>query len=511
MTIRMRTEAPHPVPSRHDTGIGEKARGTVLPIAPVPAGDTRRVVEPDRIAYAIRDFEKTPLAVLIKKGLPEVYAECLAEQANARSYAETYLYPNVEKWDQVAARDHDFAPWPAIDGALKHGFLSMPIPVPFGGRGVRSLPWTVWTEEISAADAGMYVVFGSHGLALSAMAGSGDFAAIGRICRKITAAEKKGQAMLLALGYTEVGGGSDVEDCDEIKRGKITSRWTRTAGGYRLNARKVFISAGNLASHVVVTAYGDPKRPLETSGGFLVSKDSPGFSIGRVEHKMGQRLCPAVEIICDDVFVDESQSFFNPDGARLIDTTLTLTRGGVGSMATGVARGVIDRTLRYLSTKRVRGRWLFEEQWVQLALADMLAALQAARGLCIQGALSLDTWGLPSLASGPKLPKAIQTSEPFVAMLMHPNSSKRFRENYAKQIPTAQLQRVVADTSIAKFMCSDLAVQVSMKAMEILGEDANDPQWGVEKCMRDVKLAQIFEGTNEVNRLQVARGLLVAS
>ena len=96
-------------------------------------------------------------------------------------------------------------------------------------------------------------------------------------------------------------------------------------------------------------------------------------------------------------------------------------------------------------------------------------------------------------------------------MLMHPNSSKRFRENYAKQIPTAQLQRVVADTSIAKFMCSDLAVQVSMKAMEILGEDANDPQWGVEKCMRDVKLAQIFEGTNEVNRLQVARGLLVAS
>jgi alkylation response protein AidB-like acyl-CoA dehydrogenase len=67
---------------------------------------------------------------------------------------------------------------------------------------------------------------------------------------------------------------------------------------------------------------------------------------------------------------------------------------------------------------------------------------------------------------------------------------------------------VVADGSLAKFMCSDLAVQACMKAMEILGEDANDPRWGVEKCMRDVKLAQIFEGTNEVNRLHVARGLL---
>ena len=78
----------------------------------------------------------------------------------------------------------------------------------------------------------------------------------------------------------------------------------------------------------------------------------------------------------------------------------------------------------------------------------------------------------------------------------------------AKLVPIPQLQRVVAHASLAKFMCSDMAVSTAMKAMEILGEDANDPAWGVEKCMRDAKLAQIFEGTNQINRLHVARGIL---
>jgi butyryl-CoA dehydrogenase len=469
------------------------------------------LIEPERILRDVRDFARWPLAQLVEKAAPEIHASTVAEQASVREYAERHLWPNVERWDQIAARDHDFAPWPAIEGALKYRFLSMTLPTAFGGRGVKTLPMNVWAEEISAADAGIYVVFGSHALALSALFGGLDLALIGRIGREITQGERRGRAVLLALGYTEVGGGSDVEDVDEIKRGRLTSRWTRVAGGYRLNARKVFISGGNLASYCVVNAYGDPKRPLETTGAFLVRKDAPGFSIGRVEHKMGQRLCPAVEILCEDVFVSDAEASISDDGARNIDTTLSLTRGPVGAMATGVLRGVLERTLRYLAQKRQNGRWLFEEQWVQLALADMLAALQAGRGLYVQAALSLDTWGAPSLSPKTKIPPAIQKSEAFYRMTTHPNSIKRLRENYAKAISIPQLQRVVADGSLAKFMCSDLAVQACMKAMEILGEDANDPRWGVEKCMRDVKLAQIFEGTNEVNRLHVARGLLARS
>ncbi len=82
------------------------------------------------------------------------------------------------------------------------------------------------------------------------------------------------------------------------------------------------------------------------------------------------------------------------------------------------------------------------------------------------------------------------------------------QDAYAKAVPIVQLQEVVGHSSLAKYVCSDLSVQSAMKAMEILGEDANDPQWGVEKCMRDAKLGQIFEGTNQINRLHVTRGLI---
>jgi alkylation response protein AidB-like acyl-CoA dehydrogenase len=95
--------------------------------------------------------------------------------------------------------------------------------------------------------------------------------------------------------------------------------------------------------------------------------------------------------------------------------------------------------------------------------------------------------------------------------MSHPTLIDVTRKLYRAQVPGAQLQRLVSHASLAKFMCSDLAVSTSMRAMEILGEDASDPRWGVEKGMRDAKLTQIFEGTNQINRLHVARGMLTRS
>jgi alkylation response protein AidB-like acyl-CoA dehydrogenase len=96
----------------------------------------------------------------------------------------------------------------------------------------------------------------------------------------------------------------------------------------------------------------------------------------------------------------------------------------------------------------------------------------------------------------------------FDAMLSSKRASEQMRKAYAAAVSKTDLQRCVGISSTAKFMCSDASVRVCMKAMEILGEDANDMQWGVEKCLRDAKLGQIFEGTNQLNRLHVTRGLL---
>ena len=466
--------------------------------------------EPLELLYELSDFDRFPVATLLREAKPRIYEQCLGIQRRVREFSERHLRRNVERWDELAGQDHDFVPWPAIDAGLEYGFLSMNIPEIFGGGGMGRIPAALFAEELSVTDAGVFVIYGAHGLALAAAFASLDMRVIARLGREISDAERAGKAVLLALAHTEPGGGSDVEDVDDLRRARLTSRFTKVAGGYRLDARKLFISNGSFARYNVVTAFGDPKRPLETTCGFLVRSDAPGFSVGRVEHKMGQRLCAAAEIICDDVFVRDRDAFAFTDTARMIDTVLSITRGPVGAMATGIMRGALERTLRYLAQKRVRGRWLFEEQSVQLALAEMIAAVQAGRGLYMDAALAGDAWGLPTLAGAPEvtLPEAVTRSQLFSRVVTHPRIIEGARQRYSATVPTEQLQRVVAHSSLAKFLCSDMAVRMCGKAMEILGEDANDPEWGVEKCMRDAKLGQIFEGTNQINRLHVARGLL---
>jgi butyryl-CoA dehydrogenase len=334
-----------------------------------------------------------------------------------------------------------------------------------------------------------------------------------RLAREITQAEREGKPLVLALAHTEVGGGSDVEDVDDIARARIGSRWTKVPGGYRLSARKVFISNGSIARYNIVTAYGHSQDPRTSMRGFVVAPDAPGFSVGRLEHKLGQRLSTAVEIICDDVFVPAADSFDGGDVGQTLDSTLSLTRGPVGAMAAGIIRGTIERTLEYVAQKRVNGHWLHEEQHVQLALAEMLASLQAARGLYMDASFAGEAWGVAAMM--PYLPRSVppfvRDSRLYATMMGSTKLLEQSRKLYYKLVPKPQLQRVTAHASAAKFMCSDLSVKCALQAMEILGEDANDPRWGIEKQLRDAKLGQIFEGTNQINRLHVARGMLGAA
>jgi acyl-CoA dehydrogenase len=500
-------EAPRLDPDRVKRG-----EPTRQPARPLPARATE-AFEPLCLRHELRDFARYPIAPLLAQGRPDVYEQCTTTIARARQYAERHLVGRVEALDQQIGRDHEVVPWAAIDAALPYGFLSMNLPRIFGGGNMGACASALFAEEIAAVDAGMFVVFGAHGLALALGLSSLDTRIVSRLAREVCAGERQGKAVLLALAHTEPGGGSDVEDVHDIQNASIGSRFTKVPGGYRVHARKVFISNGSIARYNVLTACADPKRPLETMAGFVIPHDAPGFSVGRVEHKMGQRLSTAAEVLCDDVFVPDEDAVMIPDPGRVIDTTLSLTRGPVGAMSAGIIRGTIERTLSYLAQKRARGRWLFEEQWVTLALADMLGALQTARGLYMDASLAGDEWGIASFMKGmPRwLPGFVLDSRAMAAVVTHPRVAARSRAMYKARVPDETLQRLVAHASIAKFVCSDLAVRTTMRAMEILGEDANDPAWGVEKCMRDAKLAQIFEGTNQINRLHVTRGLVSSS
>ncbi|MDB4990435.1 MAG: Acyl-CoA dehydrogenase domain protein [Myxococcaceae bacterium] len=471
------------------------------------------LLEPLELGYELRDFKRYPIATLLETGNPKVYGQCLEVITRTRAYAERHVVGRCEGWDQKIKQDHDFVPWSAIDGGLSYGLLSLSVPGVFGGGNAGPLASCVFAEELAAADAGIYVIYGAHALALSLLIGSLDTRILLRIGREMSEGEKRGKAVLLALAHTEPGGGSDVEDVDDLAHARFATKFCKVPGGYRLNARKVFISNGSIARYNVVTACEDPQRPHQTFAAFLVPSDAPGFSVGRLEHKLGQRSSTAVEILCDDVFVPGSDRIDIGGTSRLIDTALGLSRGPVGAMGTGIIRGTLERTLKYLSQKRVRGHWLYEEQWVQLILADMLGALQASRGLYMDAGLAGEAWGIGSLFKSmpAKTPSALQRNKLYETIMSQSQVTGGFQSLYETQIPSGTVQRLVSHASIAKFMCTDMSVRVAMKAMEILGEDATDPQWGIEKSMRDAKLGQIFEGTNQINRLHVARGLLTRS
>jgi acyl-CoA dehydrogenase len=458
----------------------------------------------------LRDFTTFPVATLLQRAEPALYRQCVQAQRDVRRFTEAHVLPHLAQWDLEAKKNHDFVPWPAIDAGLTTGLFSMGVPALFGGRNCGPVSVGVIAEEVAAADAGLFVVYGAHALAWMLVITSLDLRMVARLGREISDGEKNGTPVILALAHTEAGGGSDVEDVDDINRASLGSFWRKVDGGYRVRARKMFCSNGGIARYFVLTAYGDAKRPLETMRAFVIPHDAPGLVVSRPEHKLGQRLCLANEIVCDDVFVPDDDMVDAGDAGRMLDTTLVLTRGPVGAMSAGIIRNVIERTLAYLDARAAQGDRLIDEQWVQLALADMIGQLQAARGLYLNAALASDAWGFSQFMR--QLPAHLPESLVGNRALRRVNTPRWLdgyaRRQYAARVPKAQVQQLTAHSSIAKFMASDMAVACGMKAMEILAEDANDPRWGVEKCLRDAKLAQIFEGTNQINRLHVARGLL---
>ncbi len=458
------------------------------------------------LRHELVDFHQFPIAPLLATSARGTKRRAVDILTRARTYAERHVYPFVERWDEEASFEHTFVPWSAVDAALPYGFLSMNVPGIFGGGHCGPLATSVFAEEIAAADAGVFVIFGAHGLALALVLASLDLRLIARVGRRIVFGERQGNPVLLSLAHTEPGGGSDVEDAEDLHRARVVSRFARVAGGYRVTARKVFISNGSIATLHVLTACADPGRPFETMAAFLIPSDAPGCTVGRVERKHGQRLSPTAEVICDDVFVPDEDAIILSDCARAIDTVLSLTRGPVGAMSAGIIRGVLERTLAYLDEHPSLAR----EQWVTLALADILAAQQTARALYIDAALAGEAWGITRLLGGlpSSLPERVRENRWFDWLVSLPVLTEKVRARYEAQVSLPSLQRLVAHASIAKCVGSDLAVQAAAKAMEILGEDATDPRWGVEKCLRDAKLAQIFEGTNQINRLHIARGLI---
>ncbi len=345
--------------------------------------------------------------------------------------------------------------------AGKLNLTSLAVPEPMGGQGYLSLGAAVCSEEIAAVCGGLASMFGAHWLGQVPVVATADPEIMERWLRPVAEAEKRGKPQIWAFAITEPDAGSDVEYLEEWKPTlpRINVVAKKEGEEYVINGTKRFISNAPIADFITVFAATDVKRGVDAWTCFVVPTKSRGFSIGVVEDKMGQRADPVSEIILEDVRVPvENRIGDEGVGWLLSQYTLAYSRGPVGAIALGIARGAYEKALKYASERIQGGNPVVKHQAIKLKLADMFMKIRAARMLIYDACARVEVEYPPSLV----------------------------------------------EPSMAKVFASDVAMEVTVEAIQIMGGDGYMKDMGVEKDLRDAKLTQIYEGTNEINRLTIA-------
>ncbi len=388
----------------------------------------------------------------------ELTTEQLEIQEWAREFAKRHIAPRALELDQnpdSPVRDE------LIREAANAGLIGNILPEFLGGQELDPLTSALVTEELAAACSGCAVLFGATMLGITPILASLDVEAMERFIKPLADSWATDQPQMAALAATEPDMGSDF--IQGHPEGKARTRYRKTDDGYVINGRKIFISNGSLASLVTVFATRDSAAPIrESMSCFAVPADTPGFAVGQVFDKMGQRACPATELLFDDVFVPTDHLIGTEGGGwELNRLIMSVTRTPVATIALGIARAAYDRAFEYARERLQGGGPIIGHQAVQLMLADMAIRVEAARGLVWKAAAATAA-GTPSL----KL------------------------------------------SSMAKTFASDAAVANATDAIQVFGGNGYMREYGVEKLLRDAKLTQIYEGTNQINRFEIMEAMM---
>ncbi len=333
-----------------------------------------------------------------------------------------------------------------IEEAKKADLLAMGIPKEFGGRGLDALTQGVIMEELGYGCAGFATILGVNGLGYYPPLLVG------------TEAQKKAyfapivEGGLAAFALTEPGAGSDVS------AGKSTAK--KDGDDYIVNGNKCFITSGAYARMFTIFALTDPSKGLKGLSAFMVKGGTPGLIVTKHENKLGIRASNTVELLFQDLRIPASQLLGKEgDGMKIAMASLDMARPMVGAQSVGIARRALDECLKYFAAKYPDPRKL--GQAAQFKLADMRIQIEAARQT-VAHALAVKDAGLP----------------------------------------------FTMDAAIAKTMGSDTAMRVTTDALALLGAYGYSHDCVVEKLVRDAKIQQLYEGTNQVQRLVIAGHLM---
>ena len=369
-------------------------------------------------------------------------------QKSVRDFCEQAIIPNARRWDEEEVFPHELIP---AMGEL--GLLGMQIPEEYGGAGMKFHDYVVALEEVARADASVGLTMASHN---SLCTGHINLAANDEQRRRYLPRLATGE-VLGGWGLTEPGSGSDA--------GAARARAERRGDGWILNGTKTFITQGSVGGIYVVLASTAPERKAKGLTAFVIERGTPGFRTGRRIEKMGLHASDTTELVMEDVALPDEQRLGEINNG-FFDTLKILDRGriGIGAWAVGVGRASLEAALRYAKERVQFGKAIAEFQAIQIMLADMAMELDAARLLVWRAAWLQD-----------------------------------------------RKQRTTLESSEAKYFAARAAMRACNNAVQIHGGYGYTREFDVERYLRDAKLAEIGEGTNEVQKMVIAREILKAA
>jgi alkylation response protein AidB-like acyl-CoA dehydrogenase len=341
-------------------------------------------------------------------------------------------------------------PWDVYDALRKADLHAVHVPEEYGGAGADSLATALVIEEVARACASSSLIPAVNKLGTMPvlLAGSAE------LKRQVLPPVAAGDAMF-SYALSEREAGSDAA--------AMKTRAVRDGDGWVLNGAKSWITNAGVSTYYTVMASTDPAAGPKGISAFVVHKDDPGFSVGTKERKLGIKGSPTCEIYFTDCAVPGDRIIGEPGtGFKTALRTLDHTRLTIGAQAVGIAQGAIDAAVAYVKERRQFGRAVADFQGVQFMLADMAMRTEASRQLVYAAAAMADR-GDPDLTFA---------------------------------------------SAAAKVMASDTAMAVSTDAVQLFGGYGYTKDFPVERMMRDAKITQIYEGTNQINRMVIARQLL---
>jgi alkylation response protein AidB-like acyl-CoA dehydrogenase len=372
--------------------------------------------------------------------------ECLREAV--RAVAENKIAPYAAEVDSSAS-----FPQAAHDALVASDFHAPHVPEEYGGVGADAVASAIVVEEVARVCASSSLIPGANKLGSTPLLLAGAEALKQKYLRPLAEG-----ATTFSYALSEREAGSDTA--------AMRTRATAEGDGWVLNGQKSWITNAGVSEYYTVLAVTDPDgRRGSNVSAFVVEKSDAGFSFGEKEKKMGIKGSPTRELYFDNVRLPGDRMIGEPgDGLKIALRTLDHTRVTVGAQAVGIAQGALDFALGYVKERKQFGKRIADFQGIQFMLADMAMTLEAARQMVY--------------------------------------------------VAAAKSERHDADLSFfsaaAKCYASDVAMQITTDAVQLLGGYGFTEDFPVERMMRDAKITQIYEGTNQIQRLVMARHVLTS-